>query len=78
MRLDKPVLAVAAVENLQRQSASQPIEHRANIREGEMNLRHVPLDHDVRKPAGGAQRLDVFLRGLRVAFVAERQRAVEK
>ena len=72
------LLAVAAVEHVERQAARQTVQHRADVGQREVNLRHVPPHHHLRQPAGGAQRAHVILRALRVPGVAKRQRAAEE
>ena len=66
------------VENREIQPARQAVEHGLHVRQRVMDLLHVAPDHHVRQAAGAAERVDVILRRLRVALVAQRQRAVRE
>ena len=76
--LGAELLAVAPVEDREIEAARQAVEHLDEVREGVVQLGHVAPDHHVRQAGGPAERLDVLLRGLRVAAVAERQRAAQE
>ena len=58
--------------------ARQAVQDRAHVGERMMNLGHVAPHHHVRQTARGGKRLDIFLGGLRVTLVAERQGAIQK
>ena len=72
----KNSLSSVRIPETSRQAARKSVQHCPHIRQCVKNLRHIPLHHDVRQPARGAQRFDVSLRRLRVPLVAERQRSV--
>ena len=72
------LLAVAAVDHVERQPAREAVEHDAHVHERMVDLLHVAPDHHMRQAAGGGERLDVLLARLRVALVAKRQLAVQE